>query len=93
MSSIKKKLCNPPLIRFAEAGDPEVAGHFEGALLAVDDIPDVGLCDDFVRRVTEVENAYVDARKKLAADTVARMYALSTELVTAVDALNRQRST
>lgn len=31
LQSLKKRICNPPAVRVAECGDPEVCGLFEGA--------------------------------------------------------------
>lgn len=84
MDGIKKRLCNPPAVRVAETGDPEVCGMFEGAGDALAHILSPAQKHEaqeyrtavhaFEKEVVTLEAAYITARKKLAEDVVARMH-------------------
>jgi len=94
----KKLLCNPPAVRVAEAGDPEVCGMFEGAGTALLSLverleeytPPAGgpnyakILKDFERSVVVLEAGYVTARKALAAETVAQMHKVHAVLMSAL---------
>lgn len=72
--SLKKRFCNPPAERIAEAGDPEVRGLFEGAGRATAVIADEKVKLEFEQKVIEVEEQYMMARRVTAAGAINSMH-------------------
>lgn len=62
--SVKKRVYNPPAERIAGNGDPEVEGLFIGAGRGALAVEDLTIRHEYERRVLEIEDAYVKARKK-----------------------------
>lgn len=74
--SLKKRFCNPPAERIAEAGDPEVRGLFEGAGRAAAVIADEKLKLEFENRVVSAEEIYMESRKNAAQNAINDMHAI-----------------
>jgi len=90
---LKKRLCNPPVEEVARTGDAELLGLFIGAGRGVEGIEDGEIKDWYVGAVTEVEAAYLMARKALAADNVTKMRKLEYELLEKYEAAHASGKT
>lgn len=97
LTGLKKLICNPPAVKVASEGDPEVRGLFEGAGAGLAFALSKGdqysastrdayfeTCAGFERAVSLIEHDYVKARQALAASTAALAQAAVDDFLTAL---------
>lgn len=81
MSNLKKLMCNPPAELVAMHGDPKVCGMFRGAGDALKYLSEGLVRDTFARRITDCEEAYMEARDRAANEAITTMKVIFDEMV------------